>query len=107
MPLNPLDNMPEALKRQRFSIISNELVKGHSDTEGFTSNGHLENECHPLNFVKQSQVNIFDLIHAIFFCLFATVRYLYIFKHVRMVENPAGNRIPIWKLAFNSTFGHQ
>ncbi|GLT50448.1 hypothetical protein SLA2020_239340 [Shorea laevis] len=58
MPLNPLDNMPEALRRQnlsidKYSLTSNESpVNGHSSLFGsifFAPSGHLENGTSPFN----------------------------------------------------------
>ncbi|GKV18563.1 hypothetical protein SLEP1_g28925 [Rubroshorea leprosula] len=58
MPLNPLDNMPEALRRQnlsidKYSLTSNESrVNGHSNLFGsifFAPSGHLENGTSPFN----------------------------------------------------------
>ncbi|EEF49841.1 always early, putative [Ricinus communis] len=53
MPLNPYDNMPEALRRRTFAFISKELqVNGHPTR-------HLENLQTPANMlVKQVQVRI-------------------------------------------------
>ncbi|GKU97737.1 hypothetical protein SLEP1_g10838 [Rubroshorea leprosula] len=68
MPLNPLDNMPEALRRQNFaidkySLISNEYqINGHSRLLGSifsASNAHLENATSPFNFrVKQAKLDM-------------------------------------------------
>lgn len=52
MPFNPLDNMPEALRRQNLAFdklcsVSKEFpAHGYSNQEGsivFKSNGHMEN----------------------------------------------------------------
>lgn len=60
MPLNPFDNMPEALRRHGFSVMSKELqVNGHSHIGGFTSTRHLDNSEIPMNtLVKRAQVKI-------------------------------------------------
>ncbi|KAJ4839919.1 hypothetical protein Tsubulata_023601 [Turnera subulata] len=60
MPLNPLDNMPEALRRHRFSTTSNELQGyGQLNTVGFSSSEHLQHAPYPPNtLVKQTQVDI-------------------------------------------------
>ncbi|XP_057998700.1 protein ALWAYS EARLY 2 isoform X2 [Hevea brasiliensis] len=59
MPLNPFDNMPEALRRGRFSVASKELqVNGHSHIGGFTSPRRLDNLRIPMNtLVKQVDAN--------------------------------------------------
>lgn len=58
MPLNPLENMPEALKRHRFSVTSKELqMSEHSNIGEITTSEHLENAPSPMNtFVKRAQV---------------------------------------------------
>ncbi|KAL0005955.1 hypothetical protein SO802_013516 [Lithocarpus litseifolius] len=72
MPLNPLDNMPEALKRQnitidKFSLLSKEpQMNGHPNFGGsmmFASSGNLDKVTSPMNtFVQQGKV---DTNHAI------------------------------------------
>ncbi|XP_041020080.1 protein ALWAYS EARLY 2 isoform X2 [Juglans microcarpa x Juglans regia] len=66
MPLNPLDNMPEALKRQnfatgKFSLLSKEpQINGHLSFEGsmmIASSGHMERVSSPVNsMLKQGKV---------------------------------------------------
>jgi hypothetical protein len=60
MPSNPLDNMPEALRRQRISVLPRELlVNGKSNAGVFTASEHLRNAPSPKNaLVKQAQVRI-------------------------------------------------
>ncbi|XP_075658523.1 protein ALWAYS EARLY 2 isoform X6 [Castanea sativa] len=65
MPLNPLDNMPEALKRQnitidKFSLLSKEpQMNGHPNFGGstmFASSGNLDKVTSPMNtFVQQGK----------------------------------------------------
>lgn len=72
MPLNPLDNMPESLKRQnitidKFSLLSKEpQMNGHPNFGGsmmFASSGNLDKVTSPMNtFVQQGKV---DTNHAI------------------------------------------
>ncbi|KAM4108318.1 hypothetical protein ACJW30_03G038100 [Castanea mollissima] len=72
MPLNPLDNMPEALKRQnitidKFSLLSKEpQMNGHPNFGGsmmFASSGNLDKVTSPMNtFLQQGKV---DTNHAI------------------------------------------
>ncbi|KAK4595854.1 hypothetical protein RGQ29_014085 [Quercus rubra] len=72
MPLNPLDNMPEALKRQnitidKFSLLSKEpQMNGHPNFGGsmmLASSGNLDKVTSPMNtFVQQGKV---DTNHAI------------------------------------------
>lgn len=66
MPLNPLDNMPEALRRQisadKFPAIPKELqVNGHSNFGAsmlFASGSHLEKALISTNtFTKQVKVH--------------------------------------------------
>ncbi|XP_018843585.1 protein ALWAYS EARLY 2-like isoform X2 [Juglans regia] len=68
MPLNPLDNMPEALRRQnfatgKFSLISKEpQINGHLSFEGsmmIASSGHMERVSSPVNsMLKQGKVDV-------------------------------------------------
>ncbi|XP_061946584.1 protein ALWAYS EARLY 2-like [Populus nigra] len=60
MPSNPLDNMPEALRRQRISVLPRELlVNGKSNAGVFTASEHLRNALSPKNaLVKQAQVEV-------------------------------------------------
>ncbi|KAG2695565.1 hypothetical protein I3760_07G018600 [Carya illinoinensis] len=72
MPLNPLDNMPEALRRQnfatgKFSLISKEpQINGHLSFEGSmmsASSGHMERVSSAVNsMLKQGKV---DANHAV------------------------------------------
>ncbi|KAM3752670.1 hypothetical protein ACB098_03G036600 [Castanea mollissima] len=65
MPLNPLDNMPEALKRQnitidKFSLLSKEpQMNGHPNFGGsmmFASSGNLDKVTSPMNtFLQQGK----------------------------------------------------
>uniref|UniRef100_A0A2P2J571 Uncharacterized protein n=1 Tax=Rhizophora mucronata TaxID=61149 RepID=A0A2P2J571_RHIMU len=59
MPLNPLDNMPEALRTQRFSLMTEEAeMNGHSYLGGISSIVHLEDPPSPMNTsTKQAQVD--------------------------------------------------
>ncbi|EOY11451.1 DIRP,Myb-like DNA-binding domain, putative isoform 1 [Theobroma cacao] len=66
MPLNPLENMPEALRRQnlafdKFSVTPKpSQVNSHSDFGGstvFTSSGHLENGTSPVN-MSANQIKV-------------------------------------------------
>lgn len=69
MPLNPLDNMPEALRRQNFAtgkfpLISKEpQINGHLSFEGsmmIASSGHMERVSSPMNsMLKQGKVRLF------------------------------------------------
>lgn len=65
MPLNPLENMPEALRRQniaidKFSLISKESqMNGDPNIGGLivASSGHMEKVSSPVNtLVKQGKV---------------------------------------------------
>ncbi|KAH8490907.1 hypothetical protein H0E87_023151 [Populus deltoides] len=60
MPSNPLDNMPEALRRHRISVLPRELlVNGKSNAGVFTASEHLRNAPSPKNtLVKQAQVEV-------------------------------------------------
>ncbi|KAI9383036.1 hypothetical protein POPTR_013G020500v4 [Populus trichocarpa] len=60
MPSNPLDNMPEALRRQRISVLPRELlVNGKSNAGVFTASEHLRSALSPKNaLVKQAQVEV-------------------------------------------------
>lgn len=65
MPLNPLDNMPEALRRQNivFSLASKEPNKNGNLNFGgpmmFASSGHLEKAASPMNTsIMQVKVRI-------------------------------------------------
>jgi hypothetical protein len=69
MPSNPLDNMPEALRRQnialdKFSLISKESqMNGDPNIGGsmiFASSGHMEKVSSPVStLVKQGKVILF------------------------------------------------
>ncbi|GLT28915.1 hypothetical protein SLA2020_038170 [Shorea laevis] len=73
MPLNPLDNMPEALRRQNFAIDKYSLISNESQVNGYSRllgsifsapSGHLENPASPFNFtVKQAKL---DMNHNVF-----------------------------------------
>ncbi|KAL3591201.1 hypothetical protein D5086_009841, partial [Populus alba] len=58
MPSNPLDNMPEALRRQKTSVLPKELlVNGKSNIGEFTAIEKLRNAQSPMNaLMKQAQV---------------------------------------------------
>ncbi|XP_011036805.1 PREDICTED: protein ALWAYS EARLY 2-like isoform X2 [Populus euphratica] len=58
MPSNPLDNMPEAPKRQKTSVLPKELpVNGKSNIGEFTAIEKLRNAESPMNaLTKQAQV---------------------------------------------------
>jgi hypothetical protein len=66
MPLNPLDNMPEALRRQNIAIDKFSLISKESQMNGdpniggsmiFASSGHMEKVSSPVNsLVKQGKV---------------------------------------------------
>ncbi|KAJ6397535.1 hypothetical protein OIU77_018530 [Salix suchowensis] len=58
MPSNPLDNMPEALRRQKISVLPKELlVNGKPHTGEFTATEKLRNAQNPMNaLMKQVQV---------------------------------------------------
>ncbi|XP_061970278.1 protein ALWAYS EARLY 2-like isoform X4 [Populus nigra] len=58
MPSNPLDNMPEALRRQKTSVLPKELpVNGKSNNGEFTAIEKLRNAESPMNaLMKQAQV---------------------------------------------------
>ncbi|CAK7340694.1 unnamed protein product [Dovyalis caffra] len=59
MPLNPLDNMPEALRRQRISVLPKELlVNGESNIGEFTANEHLRNAPSPMNALVEANCAI-------------------------------------------------
>ena len=68
MPLNPLDNMPEALRRRniaydKFSCTSKEPNKNGNLNFGgpmmFASSGHLVKATSPMDgFIKQEKVSI-------------------------------------------------
>ncbi|KAI5566423.1 hypothetical protein BDE02_13G018800 [Populus trichocarpa] len=60
MPSNPLDNMPEALRRQGISVLPRELlVNGKSNAGVFTASEHLRSALSPKNaLVKQAQVEV-------------------------------------------------
>ncbi|XP_011023637.1 PREDICTED: protein ALWAYS EARLY 2-like isoform X2 [Populus euphratica] len=60
MPSNPLDNMPEALRRQRISVLPRGmLVNGKSNAGVFTASEHLRNALSPKNaLVKQARVEV-------------------------------------------------
>ena len=60
MPSNPLDNMPEALRRQKTSVLPKELlVNGKSNIGEFTAIEKLRNAQSPMNaLMKQAQVRI-------------------------------------------------
>ncbi|XP_012089049.1 protein ALWAYS EARLY 2 isoform X2 [Jatropha curcas] len=58
MPSNPVDNMPEAIRRHRFSVSKELQANGRSNTGGFTSTRHLENSQTPMNpLIKQVDAN--------------------------------------------------
>lgn len=70
MPLNSLDNMPEALRRQNFvtekcSLISKKepQINGQLSFEGSlmsASSGHMERASSPVNsMLKQGEVRLF------------------------------------------------
>ncbi|XP_021282350.1 protein ALWAYS EARLY 2 isoform X3 [Herrania umbratica] len=75
MPLNPLENMPEALRRQnlafdKFSMTPKQSqVNSHSDFGGsmvFTSTGRLENGTSPVN-ISANQIKVdanCNILHA-------------------------------------------
>ncbi|KAF9681590.1 hypothetical protein SADUNF_Sadunf05G0017400 [Salix dunnii] len=58
MPSNPLDNMPEALRRQKISVLPKELlVNGKPNIGEFTAIEKLRNAQNPMNaLMKQVQV---------------------------------------------------
>lgn len=66
MPSNPLDNMPEALRRQNISLDKFSLISKESQMNGdpniggsmiFSSSGHMEKVSSPVNtLVKQGKV---------------------------------------------------
>ncbi|KAF5739859.1 protein ALWAYS EARLY 2-like isoform X1 [Tripterygium wilfordii] len=62
MPANPLDNMPEVLRRRRFPIPKELQAHGHSNSGGsmtFTSCGHQERPSSPMNtLVKQAETEL-------------------------------------------------
>ncbi|XP_038714751.1 protein ALWAYS EARLY 2-like isoform X2 [Tripterygium wilfordii] len=62
MPANPLDNMPEVIRRQRFPIPKEVQAHGHSNTGSsmtFTSCGHQERASSPINtLVKQAKTEL-------------------------------------------------
>ena len=60
MPSNPLDNMPEALRRQGTSVLPRELhLNGKSNAGVFTASEHPRIAPSPKNaLVKQAQVRI-------------------------------------------------
>ncbi|XP_059437111.1 protein ALWAYS EARLY 2-like isoform X2 [Corylus avellana] len=72
MPSNPLDNMPEALRRQNISLDKFSLISKESQMNGdpniggsmiFSSSGHMEKVSSPVNtLVKQGKV---DTSHAV------------------------------------------
>ncbi|XP_059652430.1 protein ALWAYS EARLY 3 isoform X2 [Cornus florida] len=65
MPLNPLENMPEALRKQhiafdKFVIESRGSKAGQSNIGGpmvFAPIGHLDNACSPMHTVKKEKVD--------------------------------------------------
>lgn len=61
MPLNPLDNMPEALRRQNFAFDKFSLTSMEANKNGNLNFGgpHLEKATSPVNTsVKQGKVRI-------------------------------------------------
>jgi hypothetical protein len=88
MPLNPSDNMPEALKRQniaidKFSLLSKEpQMNGHPNFGGsmmFASSGHLDKVSSPMNtFVKPGKVRV-----------------LIKYKHIFILDNCKNTLMPI------------
>ncbi|KAG6750491.1 hypothetical protein POTOM_044987 [Populus tomentosa] len=60
MPSNPLDNMPEALRRQGISVLPRELhLNGKSNAGVFTASEHPRIALSPKNaLVKQAQVEV-------------------------------------------------
>ena len=81
MPLNPLDNMPEALKRQnitidKFSLLSKEpQMNGHPNFGGsmmLASSGNLDKVTSPMNtFVQQGKVRVLNKYESIFILIIA------------------------------------
>lgn len=73
MPLNPMENMPEALRKHniavdKFSLTSKDLqINGNLNFGGpvmFTSGGHAEKAPSPMNvFVKHGQVRIPTIVN--------------------------------------------